>query len=71
MTSSVVSSAGGVPSGLEIVGAWPATAETTGITVSPVDDDVDDDMDNPPATVSPISMVTMMAANDLRGNFMR
>jgi hypothetical protein len=40
---------------------------TTGKTVSPVDDDID----IPPATVSPISMATMMAANDLRGNFMR
>jgi hypothetical protein len=34
MTSENVSSAGGVPSGLEIVGACPATAETTGRTVA-------------------------------------
>jgi hypothetical protein len=30
MTSSVVSSAGGVPSGAEIVGVCPAAAETVG-----------------------------------------
>jgi hypothetical protein len=34
MTSVKESSAGGVPSGLEIVGAWPATAETTVIATS-------------------------------------
>ena len=66
MTSSVVSSVGAAPSGFEIVGASPATAETTGMTVSPLDDDID----IPPATVSPISMATTMAANVLRGNFM-
>jgi hypothetical protein len=30
MTSSVFNSAGGVPSGFEIVGVCPATAETAG-----------------------------------------
>jgi hypothetical protein len=34
MMSLVVNSAGGVPSGFEIVGACPATAETTGRTVA-------------------------------------
>ena len=36
MTSVKASSAGGVPSGFEIVGVWPATAETTGRTVAPL-----------------------------------
>jgi hypothetical protein len=36
MTSVKASSAGGVPSGFEIVGVWPAAAETTGRTVAPL-----------------------------------
>ena len=59
--SSVVKSAGGVPSGLEIVGACPATAETTGRTVSS-----EADICIPPRTVAPISMAAITAATTLR-----
>ena len=62
MTSFVVNSAGGVPDGFEIVGASPATSETTGITVSPVDDEGDDDIDIPPRTVSAIRATAIIPA---------
>jgi hypothetical protein len=56
-----VSSAGGVPSGLEIVGVWPATAETTGRTVSP-----DVDIFIPPRIVIPTSASANTTARTLR-----
>jgi hypothetical protein len=59
--SFVVSSAGGVPDGLEIVGACPTSAETTGRTVASVPD-----IFNPPMTVTPISTSTNTAAKTLR-----
>jgi hypothetical protein len=59
--SFVVSSAGGVPDGLEIVGASPTTAETSGRTVASVPDIL-----NPPITVTPMSTSTKTAAKTLR-----
>jgi hypothetical protein len=42
MTSDVVSSAGGVPEGAEIVGASPALVETTGKTVAESESDIEE-----------------------------
>jgi hypothetical protein len=42
MTSDVVSSAGGVPEGAEIVGASPALVETTGKTVAESESDTEE-----------------------------
>jgi hypothetical protein len=61
MMSLVVNSVGALPSGLEIVGTSPATAETIGRTVSP-----EPDMFIPPTTASPMSMAANTPANTLR-----
>jgi len=42
MTSDVVSSAGGVPEGAEIVGASPALVETIGKTVAESESDIEE-----------------------------
>jgi hypothetical protein len=61
MTSENVSSAGGVPSGFEIVGAWPATAETTGSTV-----ESEPDICIPPRIVTATRVRAKIAARILR-----
>jgi hypothetical protein len=63
MMSLVVNSVGALPSGLEIVGTSPATAETTGSTVAP---EPEPDMFIPPTTASPMSMAANTPANTLR-----
>jgi hypothetical protein len=59
----VVNSVGAAPSGLEIVGTSPDTAETTGRTVAsePVPDTF-----IPPTMASPMSMAANTPANTLR-----
>jgi hypothetical protein len=61
MTSVKESSAGGVPSGFEIVGACPATAETTGRTVALVPD-----IFIPPRIVMAMRATAKMPARILR-----
>jgi hypothetical protein len=61
MTSVNVSSAGGVPSGFEIVGVWPATAETTGSTV-----ESEPDICIPPRIVTAMSVRAKIAARIFR-----
>jgi hypothetical protein len=57
MTSDVVSSAGGVPEGAEIVGASPALVETTGKTVAESESDIEEsDIEESDIEVTPRKM---------------
>jgi hypothetical protein len=62
MMSFVVSSDGGVPSGFEIVGAWPTTADTIGRTV-----ESDALILIPPKIVMATSVAANIPARTLRG----
>jgi hypothetical protein len=72
MTSDVVSSAGGVPEGAEIVGASPALVETTGKAVAESESDIEEsdfeesDIELTPRKMAPIIVKTRAMAITVR-----
>jgi hypothetical protein len=67
MTSDVVSSAGGVPEGAEIVGASPALVETTGKSVAESESDIEEsDIEVTPRKMAPIIVKTRAMAITVR-----
>jgi hypothetical protein len=72
MTSDVVSSAGGVPEGAEIVGASPALVETTGKTVAESESDTEEsdteesDIEVTPRKMAPTIVKTRAMAITVR-----
>jgi hypothetical protein len=67
MTSDVVSSAGGVPEGAEIVGASPALVETTGKTVAESESDIEEsDIEVTPRKMAPTIVKTRAMAITVR-----
>jgi hypothetical protein len=67
MTSDVVSSAGGVPEGAEIVGASPALVETIGKTVAESESDTEEsDIEVTPRKMAPTIVKTRAMAITVR-----
>jgi hypothetical protein len=67
MTSDVVSSAGGVPEGAEIVGASPALVETTGKRVAELESDTEEsDIEVTPRKMAPTIVKTRAMAITVR-----
>jgi hypothetical protein len=72
MTSDVVSSAGGVPEGAEIVGASPALVETIGKTVAESESDIEEsdfeesDIEVTPRKMAPTIVKTRAMAITMR-----